>query len=126
MLTQATVYPTVPAHDIGRAREFYEQKLGLSPLRELAEGVLYQLSGGTLLYLYPSQWAGTAGHTVASFMVSDIHAVVSHLRARGVRFENYDLPGLRTVDGIAELDGEYAAWFKDTEGNILAIGQFTS
>lgn len=125
MLMQAALYPTIPAQDISRARRFYEGRLGLVPLREIAEGVLYQLDSGAQVYLYPSQWAGTAGHTLASFMVADIHATVAQLRANGVRFEEYDMPGLRTVDGIAEMDGELAAWFKDTEGNILAVGQFT-
>jgi catechol 2,3-dioxygenase-like lactoylglutathione lyase family enzyme len=118
---------TLPVSDLDRAREFYEKKLGLTVDEETAAGVLYRVGGGdSRLFVYPSQFAGTNQATSASFDVEDIAATVAELRGMGITFEEYDFPGLKTVDGIAELDGELGAWFKDPDGNILALGQRTS
>lgn len=122
MVTFSRVVAIVAAKDLARAREFYELVLGLAPLRALPEGVMYEV-GNSALFVYPSQWAGTAGNTVASFEVTDLRQAVADLRDRGVTFEDYDLPGLKTNQGIADFEGELSAWFRDTEGNILAIGQ---
>jgi hypothetical protein len=82
-------------------------------------------SGSTYFDIYPTRASGNAGHTLAGWVVEDIEAVVAELRNRGVVFEEYDFPGLKTVNGVAELSTERTAWFKDSEGNILAIAQLT-
>ncbi|MDZ4765496.1 MAG: VOC family protein [Chloroflexota bacterium] len=123
MFSYHGVYPIIPAHDVGRARRFYEEKLGLKPIREVGGGVVYGLNGAEMIFLYGSAGAGTAQHTIVSFLVQDLRAELIKLRAKGVTFEEYDLPGLKTEDGIAQLDGEIAAWFKDSEGNIVAVSQ---
>ena len=123
MLANATVRVTMPAVDIKRARKFYEGKLGLKVIKtDESPGIEFQAGGGTSLYLY-QRGATKADHTVASFLVKDVAAEVKALKAKGIVFEDYDLPamGIKTVNGIAKM-GEYtAAWFKDSEGNILAI-----
>lgn len=113
---------TIPAKDLEGTRKFYENVLGLEKLREDPAGITYR-SGDSMLFLYPTEFAGTAQHTLGGFSVSDIEAAVAELRAKGVTFEEYDMPGLKTVNGIAELGGEKGAWFKDPEGNILSVSQ---
>ncbi|MFN8379098.1 MAG: VOC family protein [Anaerolineae bacterium] len=122
MVAFKRVFAVVPAHDLARVRDFYEGVLGLTAEPVTTDGVLYAL-GDSRLFLYPTASAGTGGHTVASFEVEDIHAAMADLRGHGVVFEEYDVPGLKTVQGVAELEGELAAWFCDSEGNIVAIGQ---
>jgi predicted enzyme related to lactoylglutathione lyase len=122
MLTDYQMHPTIPAHDLERAKKFYAQKLGLSPSQETPSGLVYEYSNSWFL-LYPSQGAGTAEHTTAVWVVDDIKAEMAELKARGVVFEEYDLPGLKTVDGMASTDTGRAAWFKDSEGNILGLTQ---
>ncbi|UCC60542.1 MAG: VOC family protein [Dehalococcoidia bacterium] len=121
MLTNAAVHPTLPAVELERARKFYEGTLGLNVLRtDPSPGVLYETGGGTRIYVY-QRGATKADHTAASFTVADVEAEVKELKAKGVVFEDFDVGGFKTVDGIATVDGMKAAWFKDTEGNILAI-----
>ena len=96
--------------------------LGAQVVTEDLGGILY-LSGDSYFSLYPTEFAGTAQHTLGAFMVADVEAAVAELRGKGVRFEEYDLPGLKTVNGIAELGGTRGAWFKDPEGNILSVVQ---
>jgi catechol 2,3-dioxygenase-like lactoylglutathione lyase family enzyme len=122
MLTDYQMQATIPAHDLERARKFYAEKLGLTPSRETMGGLVYEYAGSWFL-LYPSQGAGTAEHTIAGWVVDDLEAEVAELRDRGVVFEEYDMPGLKTVDGIATTGDERAAWFKDSEGNILGLGE---
>lgn len=124
MLAKAQVMPTIPVVDLARAREFYEGRLGLKPEGpSTPDGILYDCGGGTRLFLYPRA-ATKADHTVASFVVDDIDRAVRGLKAQGVVFEDYDLPDFTTTGSIATLATEKAAWFKDTEGNILAVSQF--
>jgi catechol 2,3-dioxygenase-like lactoylglutathione lyase family enzyme len=125
MLNDALFVATIPARDIQSTRRFYEDTLGLTVAFESPAGINYRC-GDTLLGLYPTQYAGTAQHTLGGFAVQDIEAEVADLRSRGVRFEEYDMPGLKTVNGIAELESERAAWFKDPEGNILSVFQFAT
>jgi catechol 2,3-dioxygenase-like lactoylglutathione lyase family enzyme len=113
---------TIPAKDLEGTRKFYENVLGLEMAREDPAGITYR-AGDSTLFLYPTEFAGTAQHTLGGFSVSDIEAAVAELRAKGVTFEEYDMPGLKTVNGIAELGGEKGAWFKDPEGNILSVSQ---
>jgi catechol 2,3-dioxygenase-like lactoylglutathione lyase family enzyme len=111
----------LPASDFERAKSWYADKLGLKPFDETPAGADYQCADGTGFSVYPSQFAGTNQATVMGWLVSDINAEMEQLKAAGVTFEEYDIPGVKTEGGVAELDGEKAAWFKDSEGNILAI-----
>ncbi len=121
MLTKATVHPTLPAVDIGRARKFYQDTLGLKVLAEdPSPGIVFQAGNDSSLYVY-QRGATKADHTVASFTVDDVEATVKELKAKGVKFEDIDMPGIKTIDGIARMNGVTGAWFKDTEGNILAV-----
>jgi catechol 2,3-dioxygenase-like lactoylglutathione lyase family enzyme len=130
MLTNAEVATRLPAQDLNRARAFYADKLGLEPSEERPGGLLYRL-GATRFALFQSAGAAAGTHTQMGFEVDDLDAVVAELRRRGVVFEEVDVPGLRTVDGIADVEGNYpsvgvgerAAWFRDSEGNMLGIGQ---
>ncbi len=123
MLSNSMVAPALPAVDLKRARKFYEGTLGLKVVMEdPSPGIMLQCGQGTMMYVY--QRAKTkAAHTVASFKVDDIEAEMKELRAKGVKFEEYDMPGLKTVKGVATVGGMKGAWFKDTEGNILALTQ---
>jgi catechol 2,3-dioxygenase-like lactoylglutathione lyase family enzyme len=122
MLTNARAVTTLPAVDIDRARKFYEGKLGLKPREANEYTVMYDCGQGTGIFLY-KRGPTKADHTVAAFEVDDLHKEMKELRQKGVVFEDYDLPGLKTVDGVADMEGEKAAWFTDTEGNILSLGQ---
>jgi catechol 2,3-dioxygenase-like lactoylglutathione lyase family enzyme len=104
-----------------RARQFYEQKLGFKPKRELAGGVVYEFARGTACFMYPTPNAGTSRASQAFWQVEDVEREVAELKSKGVVFEEYDMPGLKTSNSIATTGGAKAAWFKDTEGNILAI-----
>jgi hypothetical protein len=94
----------------------------LKPVEERPEGLRYRCGGGELL-LFESSGEASGAHTQLGWDVDDLEATVSELRANGVVFEEYHLPGLKTVEGIAEIAGEKGAWFKDSEGNLLAIGE---
>ena len=123
MLKTATVTPTLPAVDLKRARKFYEEKLGLKVVKEdPSPGITLEAGKGTKLYIY-QRGATKADHTVAEFTVDDVEAEVKALKAKGVKFEEYDIPsmGIKTVNSIAVMGGYKGAWFKDTEGNILGI-----
>ena len=124
--SDAPLAANVPAHDLQRAMRWYEEKLGLTPVRDLREsGQLYRTGGGYwLVYQTPS--AGTGKHTLAGFVVPSIDEAMAEMRANGVVFEDYDMgdQGPTTQNGVARgPDGGAAAWFKDSEGNILAITQ---
>jgi catechol 2,3-dioxygenase-like lactoylglutathione lyase family enzyme len=131
MLENAHIAARLPAKDLDRARRFYSEKLGLEPVDERPGGLLYRgATGEFAIFLSAGDSPGT--FTQMGWEVDDIEAVVAELRARGVEFEEVDVPGLRTVDGIAEVEGNYpsknssgerAAWFRDSEGNMLGIGQ---
>ena len=122
MLSKAMA--TLPVSDLGRARKFYEETLGLTVRQERPDGVVYEADDGSTILVYPSQFAGTSQATALSLSVDDVAAAAETLRGRGITFEEYDLPGLKTQNGIAELGGNRGAWFKDLDGNILAIGDF--
>jgi catechol 2,3-dioxygenase-like lactoylglutathione lyase family enzyme len=111
----------LPVKDMARARSFYEVQLRLVPSGERSDGGLVYRCGGTELALTPRAGGTKAEHTAVSFRVDDIGAAVADLEGRGVAFSDYDLPGLRTVDHICVLGSEKAAWFSDTEGNILCL-----
>jgi predicted enzyme related to lactoylglutathione lyase len=123
MLKNAPVVPYIPATDVARARKFYEEKVGLVPREEIGGDVVYECGKGSWIYLYQSGGAGTSQASQAFWQVDDVEREVAELRAKGVVFEDYDMPGLKTVNGVATMDGTKAAWFKDTEGNIMAVIQ---
>jgi predicted enzyme related to lactoylglutathione lyase len=123
MLQNAPMYSYIPAKDVARARRFYEDQVGLKPGREIAGGVVYEFGNGTACFLYPTQNAGTSRASQAYWQVQDIEREVAELKKRGVKFEEYDAPGMKTVNGIFSGGGAKAAWFKDSEGNILAVIQ---
>lgn len=122
MLKIKRVGAAIPAQDLARARQFYEQKLGLKPTQEQPDGVLYMI-GETGFLLFPSMGKASGDHTQMALDVDDVEQAVIELKRAGVKLEEYDLPNFKTKDGIAELpDGNKGAWFKDTEGNVIGVG----
>jgi catechol 2,3-dioxygenase-like lactoylglutathione lyase family enzyme len=122
MLGEHSVFPTVAVKDLGAAKQFYENTLGLKMVDEGVEGVMYQVGSGKML-VYPSQYAGTNQATYAGWEVPDVAAMVKELQDKGVQFEKYDMPGTeKEADGvILVMQDERSAWFKDPDGNIFAI-----
>jgi predicted enzyme related to lactoylglutathione lyase len=123
MLQRSPMYAYIPVADLSRARKFYEQKLGFVPKEEAAGGVFYQFGDHTACFMYPTPNAGTSKASQAFWEVDDLDREVAELKKKGVAFEDYDLPDIKTKDGIATGGGAKSAWFKDTEGNIMAIIQ---
>ncbi|HEU4647335.1 MAG TPA: VOC family protein [Burkholderiales bacterium] len=123
MLQNSPMYAYIPAKDVSRARKFYEGKLGFKARQEVAGGVAYGFGKGTGCFLYPTPNAGTSMASQAFWQVDDIEREVTELKARGVKFEEYDMPGMKGRNSIYAGGGARAAWFKDSEGNILAVVQ---
>jgi catechol 2,3-dioxygenase-like lactoylglutathione lyase family enzyme len=130
-LNRSDVSARIPAQDLERARRFYADRLGLEPVEERPGGLRYRCGGGAFS-LFQSSGAASGAHTQMAWEVEDLEATVTELRRRGVIFEEYDMPGLKTIDGIADISGNYpssraagerAAWFRDSEGNLLGLGQ---
>lgn len=131
MLEDARVATRLPCQDLDRARRWYAEKLGLEPAEERPGGLRYRFGNGEFA-LYASAGASPGTFTQIGFEVDDLEAVVGELKRRGVVFEEVDVPGLRTVDGIAAVEGNYpskgssgerGAWCRDSEGNLLGLGQ---
>lgn len=130
MLKNSNVATRLPAKDLQRARRFYAEKLGLEPVEERSGGLLYRCGSGKFA-LFESAGAASGTHTQMAWEVEDIEVAVAELRRRGVVIEEVDVLGMRTVNGIAEVEGNYpsvgigerGAWFRDSEGNLLGIGQ---
>ena len=124
MLQQSPIYVYFPARDLNRARRFYEETLGFVPKSLNNGGVTYEFGKGTAAFLYLSDNAGTSKASQAFWSVEDVDREIVALKARGVVFERYDdEPGERSPEGAVIAGGAKAAWFKDSEGNILAIIQ---
>jgi catechol 2,3-dioxygenase-like lactoylglutathione lyase family enzyme len=123
MLQKFPLYAYIPAKDMTRARQFYEGKLGFEPKEEVDGGVAYPFAGGTAAFLYPTPNAGTSKASQAFWQVDDIEREVAELKSRGVVFEHYDVPGGTGAGDIVTAGGAKAAWFKDSEGNIMAVIQ---
>jgi catechol 2,3-dioxygenase-like lactoylglutathione lyase family enzyme len=121
MLSDSSVTTMLPVKDIDRARAFYEGCLGLRPGGFRPDGKFVYALGGSTLALFPKPEGTKADHTAISFRVADIAASIEELKRAGVVFEDYDFPGLKTVNHVCVLGAEKAAWFKDTEGNYLCI-----
>ena len=126
MLTNSPIRPTIPVVDLNRAKRFYETTLGLKPVPEnnnTTSGIaIFECGNSTLIELY-QRGPSKADHTVATFEVSNIEEEVNMLRGKGVNFEEYNMPEIKTQNGIATQGSVKAAWFKDSEGNILCIHQ---
>jgi predicted enzyme related to lactoylglutathione lyase len=131
VLARAHVASRLPARDLERARRWYRDVLGLEPEEERSGGLRYACADGHFT-VFASVAEPSGAHTQMAFTVDDLDEAMAVLRSRGVVFEEYDLPGLRTVDGVAEIDGNYpsmggigerGAWFRDCEGNLLGVGQ---
>ncbi len=130
-LEDAHIAVRLPAQDLARARRWYSEKLGLEPAEERVGGVSYEC-GGSSFAVFQSGGRPSGEHTQMGFYVADIEAAVAELKARGVDFMELDAPGMKTVGGIADIEGHYpstgasgerAAWFHDSEGNLLGLGQ---
>jgi predicted enzyme related to lactoylglutathione lyase len=127
MLANSPIRPTIPVVDLDRAKRFYETTLGLKPVSANNDNntsgiAIFECGNGTRMELY-QRGPSKADHTVATFEVSDIEEEVNALRGKGVIFEEYDMPGIKTQNGVATQGSVKAAWFKDSEGNILCIHQ---
>ena len=134
MLAGSNVASRIPAQDLRRARSFYAEKLGLEPAEERPGGLRYRCGNGEFA-LFESAAAAAGDHTQMAWEVDELEETIAELRERGMIFEEYDVPGLETVNGIVDVEGNYpskgdvgekAAWFKDSEGNLRAIGQAVS
>jgi predicted enzyme related to lactoylglutathione lyase len=121
MLQDYPMYAYIPARDLARARQFYETKLGFRPKEERNGGVVYAFGQGTACFLYPTPNAGTSKASQAFWSVEDVDGLMRALKARGVEFETYDSPGEKSPEGAITAGGAKAAWFKDSEGNIMAL-----
>lgn len=125
MFDQCHVYAALPATDLERAKRFYAEKLGLTP-QERADELRYECGDGSGFFVFPTSISRRGGHTQAGIEIPDIAAAVAELRSRGVTFEEYHTPELTTVDAIAtQPGGDRAAWFTDSEGNMLALVEFS-
>lgn len=121
MLSDMEAATMIPVKDLEKTRRFYEDVLGFTPVREDPGGIEYQ-SGNGRFAIYPTQFAGTAQHTLIGWYTDGIESVVDELTAKGVTFEQYDMGDFKTdAKGIAVMGPDKAAWFKDPEGNILSI-----
>ncbi len=127
MLNDSKVTANVPAADLDRARRFYLDTLGLTPKMENDGGLVYQTDGGTTFFVYQTEFAGQAGHTIAQWHVDDIETEVKDLQGKGLSFEHYDMPGVTWAGDIASIpEMGRAAWFKDSEGNIMCLDDMVS
>lgn len=122
MFANRAAFGMIPAHDVERATAWYRDKLGIEPSEANDEGTMYHLKGADM-FLYASGYAGTNQATLLTFDTPDLAADMAALRAKGVDFIDYDMPGFKTEDGVAEMGGMKTAWCKDSEGNILAFNQ---
>ena len=120
MLQNSPMYSYIPAKDVARARKFYEGTLGFKPKEETAGGVVYEFGSGTSCFLYETPNAGSSQASQAFWQVDDIEREVAELRSKGVKLDTF---GMKNERGIVNEGGARAAWFRDSEGNILAVIQ---
>jgi predicted enzyme related to lactoylglutathione lyase len=123
MLSDARYETSLPCSDLERAKSFYADKLGLTPASEQSAGAFYEGRDGTRFILFPSSGSASGSHSQMGFMVADIDAEVRDLKQRGVQFAQYDFSGFDKTTSIADVGGVRAAWFKDSEGNLLGLVQ---
>jgi catechol 2,3-dioxygenase-like lactoylglutathione lyase family enzyme len=123
MLAESKIYAILPVKDMARAKEFYRDKLGLEPSQETPGGVMYEGADGTGFSLYETENAGTAANTAMCWLVDDLDGTIEELKAKGIVFEVYDMPGVDPATGVATMEGLRAVWFKDSESNILCVSE---
>lgn len=123
MTSTMDAYSVIPARDLNRARRFYSEKLGMEPAEEMSEGLIYRTISGAMILIYETTFAGTNQATALGLVTDRFDEDMEDLRARGVTFEEYDLPGLKTENGVVDMDGAKGAWFTDSEGNILSVSE---
>jgi len=123
MAVTGRVLGTLPASDLARAKDFYTQNLGLKPISETDMGLVYECGENTRILLFPSAGHASGDHTQAVFEVADVEAQVADMKAHGVVFEEYDLPGMKTEDGIVVEGPVKSAFFKDSEGNLVCVSE---
>ncbi len=124
MLKIKSSAPAIPAQDIKRARSFYEQKIGLKPGEEQPDGGAMYQTGETGFLIFPSMGKASGDHTQMAFEVEDVPSAVTELKSKGIMLEEYDYPEFKSQDGLVDMpDGTKGAWFKDTEGNLIALTQ---
>jgi catechol 2,3-dioxygenase-like lactoylglutathione lyase family enzyme len=121
MLSDRKFTVMLPAKDTDRAIRWYDEKLGMKAINIEDYGATYRLNGGTPMFLYKSDFAGSSKATLLSVDTDDLAGDMQRLRGMGVKFEDYDLPDMKTVDGVADFGGIKNAWFKDSEGNIIGL-----
>lgn len=125
MLKDRSIMAVLPAKDINRAKDFYRDKLGLEPSETVEDSLVYRGGNGTGFLIYQTENAGTAKNTQMGWDTDNIDREMEELRGRGVKFEEYDMPGLKTENGVATNEWGKGAWFLDSEGNILNLSQRT-
>jgi catechol 2,3-dioxygenase-like lactoylglutathione lyase family enzyme len=123
MLAHSEVHANVPAADLKRARTFYVETLGLTPVAEDEWTIRFTTPSGSWFQLYETAYAGTGKHTIAQWDVEDLPAAVALLSEVGVSFEHYEMPGVSWDGDIADLGGQRAAWFTDSEGNVMCLDE---
>ena len=124
MLQIKSAGAAMPAQDIKRARQFYEQKLGLKPIEDQPDGGATYAAGESRFLVFPSMGKASGDHTQMAFEVDDVASAASELKSRGVKLEEYDYPDFKSHEGLVDMpDGSKGAWFKDTEGNLIALAQ---
>jgi len=117
------VHTILPAADLKRAQSFYHDALDLDPA-EVHDGVLfYRLDSGSAFEIYETSNAGTARNTQMCWVTDDLDSEMTRLRTRGVVFEDFDIPGMKTVNGVVTAEDIRTAWFRDTEGNFICINE---
>jgi predicted enzyme related to lactoylglutathione lyase len=121
MVTSSSSFTVLPASDLARAKAFYRDKLGFKPFLESGDNLMYGSATAPDLLIYQTTNAGTAQNTQMCFAVADIRAEIAELRSSGVVFEDYNFGEIQTVDGVAEFETEYSAWFRDSEGNFICL-----
>src|SRR5690349_21341645 len=122
MLKIKRIGAAMPAQDVKRARQFYEQKLGLKPTNEQPDGSVMYMVGETGFLVFPSMGKASGDHTQMAFEVDDVTSAATELKSKGVKLEEYDFPNFKSHEGLVDMpDGTKGAWFKDTEGNLIAL-----
>jgi catechol 2,3-dioxygenase-like lactoylglutathione lyase family enzyme len=124
MLSERRCHTTIPVSDLDKARTFYEGVLGFKPYQESPAAIVYEAGEDSKFAITRSSGKASGTHTQMGFTVTDIDSEVADLKGRGVVFEEYDVPGLKTEGGIAKTGGGNAAWFFDPEGNMIGLIQF--
>ena len=126
MLSNIDSHTMIAAADLNRARQFYEGTLGLTCTQSVQGLLVFSGPKGSRFHLFASPLAGTAKNSVMGWEVADLVSEVSNLKSRGVQFEEYDVPNFKTVDSVVTMPTGYSAWFKDSEGNMLGLVQWSA